>query len=248
MSADVLHIIGIQLGTLCVDRSSLTLGKGYGEVVEVPVMAYALVGGEKKILVDTGFHDREWVDEHVCPARQSPEQSLETALLGAVGWHPEDVDVVINTHLHYDHCGGNRFFSRATFVVQYAEWLYAANPLPTQAGSYDQSLFGKSVINPLRLRLVSGFVNVDPWVAVFPTPGHSRGHQSVAVNTEKGTVVIAGDAVNLVENITDSLPPGNPYDIEQSLKSYDIIKRVADRVIPGHDWRVGCGEVFGFAI
>jgi N-acyl homoserine lactone hydrolase len=89
-----------------------------------------------------------------------------------------------------------------------------------------------------------------PGITVFPTPGHSPGHQSVAVNTEGGVHVIAGDAVFSYDNLEpadDNLKftiMGRFMDIVASWRSMEEIVRRADVVLPGHDIRVMDFEVY----
>lgn len=126
MTVSKLKVVAMPTGWLTVDRSSQIYGRYYGQQIKVPVWSTAIVGGDKKIVVDTGIHDPGWVSSFVCPCEQAPEERLERALKEYVGWNADDVDIVINTHLHYDHSGGNTLFKNARFVVQASEWEYAA--------------------------------------------------------------------------------------------------------------------------
>ncbi len=120
------------------------------------------------------------------------------------GCRAEDINLVINTHLHFDHCGGNTrkgvsgafepAFPRAVYAIQRRAWEFALDPPESER----ESLVAESYL-PLepggRLRLVEGDVQVAPAVEVLLTPGHTPGHQSVKVEGKKATLVILGDLV-----------------------------------------------------
>src|SRR5258708_38505033 len=81
-----LKVVAMPTGWLTVDRSSQVYGRYFGQQIKVPVWSTAIVGGDKKIVVDTGIHDPAWVSSFVCPCEQAPEERLERALKEYVGW------------------------------------------------------------------------------------------------------------------------------------------------------------------
>ncbi|MDQ7981401.1 N-acyl homoserine lactonase family protein [Paraburkholderia sp. SARCC-3016] len=186
MATPELKVVAMPTGWLTVDHSSLVYARHYGQQIRIPVWSTAIVGAEKKIVVDTGIHDPAWVSSFICPCDQAPEERLERALKEYVGWRADDVDIVINTHLHYDHSGGNTLFRNARFIVQQIEWEYAGRPLPTQASFYQEFLIGREPLAWFRWQFVNGIADIVPGVRVIPTPGHTPGHQSIAVNTAEG--------------------------------------------------------------
>ncbi len=118
---------------------------------------------------------------------------------------PEDIDFVINTHLHFDHCGGNTIseneneyrpvFPKATYIIQKGEWNCALNP----SSSRDKpSYLGQNFI-PLkekaRLKLVEGNQVICPGVEVVFVPGHTAHHQCVKITEGDTTVFFLGDLV-----------------------------------------------------
>ncbi len=228
----------IKMGELLVDKGSLTRNSGGGTALRIPVWAAAVEGAGHRILVDTGVHDAAWVSANVCECSQAQSETMAGAL-SALGWRAEDVDIVINTHLHYDHCGNNRLFKNADFYVQSAEWLGAMNPLPHQRSIYLNELFDKNAVDTTRVHLLRGEVKLLDGIVLIATPGHSAGHQSVIVNTERGVVCVAGDALNLLENLTAYLLPNILTDSVQAYKALDDIWQKAEFVIPGHDPAVG---------
>jgi len=159
------------------------------------------------ILADTGYGDK-------LPPRQRDLLTLhgEKRLLGdlaALGYRPEDVRTVINTHLHADHCGGNTCFDpggspvptfpNAQYMVQRLELADATYPNERTRNTY----FGEN-FRPLsgacgpdgsdRLRVLNGDTQITPEVRTFITPGHTRAHQSVIVESGGETAIFLADA------------------------------------------------------
>ncbi|TMK93976.1 MAG: MBL fold metallo-hydrolase [Actinobacteria bacterium] len=98
---------------------------------------------------------------------------------------PRDVACVINTHLHFDHCGGNRLFPGLPIYVQRREREAAREP--------DYTIPEWVEFEGANYVELDGEAEIVPGVRVIPTPGHSPGHQSVLVDTDDGLVVVAGD-------------------------------------------------------
>ena len=116
------------------------------------------------------------------------------ARLASLGVRPDDVTVVVNSHLHFDHAGSNGAFPKATFIVQ-GEHLAFAKGKPNFPGVYWD-------IPELTYLPVSGRVRVASGLEVVPTPGHAPGHQSLVVDLpETGRVVLCGDAAFTRENL-----------------------------------------------
>lgn len=121
-----------------------------------------------------------------------------------LGFEPEDIDIVINTHLHFDHCGGNTrrnesgefvpTFPNARYVIQKGEWDYALYPSYRDKPSYMSENF-----MPLEkhgvLQLVDGDTEVTPGVEVVLASGHTSRHQSVKITSEGKVLFFLGDMV-----------------------------------------------------
>ena len=122
------------------------------------------------------------VDAHYRLQRRPLAMALADA-----GARMQDVRIVVNCHLHFDHCGGNPELLGRVIVVQRIE-LEAARTTPgyTLPELIDAPGLGYEVID--------GEAEVLPGVIVVPTPGHTAGHQSLIVNGEDGTVVVAGQS------------------------------------------------------
>lgn len=121
-----------------------------------------------------------------------------------LGSDPEDIDFVINTHLHFDHCGGNMkkdeaerilpVFPKARYIIQKGEWDYGLNPIYRDTVSYFNQNYA-----PLQdlgiLQLVDGEESVIEGVSVFLTPGHTSHHQSVIVESAGKKLAFLGDVI-----------------------------------------------------
>ena len=125
----------------------MTFQSGAGTLVDIPVWAAAVEGNGLKILVDTGVGDPEWwrPGETVW---QEPDETLDAAL-AQLGWRVNDIDIVINSHLHWDHSDNNRRLPNARFYVSLAEWEYAKHPISIQRKLYihDWSSAPLSIMN-----------------------------------------------------------------------------------------------------
>ena len=126
-----------------------------------------------RILVDTGMID------------STPELDAEWRPTIYPERIPRDVALVVNTHLHFDHCGGNRLFPGLPIYVQRLEREAARVPGYTIPEWVEFE--GADYVE------LDGAAEIVPGVRVVRTPGHTPGHQSVLVETEDGLVVVAGD-------------------------------------------------------
>jgi N-acyl homoserine lactone hydrolase len=171
-------VVRLDFGTFV--RPAEETGTGAPRVEHVlGYLARTPIGG---LLVDTGIGECDAETEAWYRPRRVP---LEQALAGA-GAGLDDVDVVVNCHLHFDHIGGNPALAGRPFVAQRRE-LDAA-----RAGGYTvESLVD---VPGALWELLDGQAELARGVHVIPTPGHVAGHQSVVLHCEDGTVVVAGQA------------------------------------------------------
>jgi N-acyl homoserine lactone hydrolase len=142
------------------------------------------------ILVDTGVGwPTELVKEWKIVNRHAADALAEHDL------SPADVRIVINTHLHFDHCGQNAVFKHAPFYVQRSELERArlAKSVPSEWFDFAGA----------RFELLDGDAEVADGVRVMATPGHTVGHQSVLIDTPDGGAVMIGDAAYTTEIFQD---------------------------------------------
>jgi glyoxylase-like metal-dependent hydrolase (beta-lactamase superfamily II) len=147
-----------------------------------PVNAFAIRLPDGLVVVDTGIGSgNAWIDENYQPHGRTIGEALRSAHLD-----PGAVRMIINTHLHFDHCGQNSSFPGVPIVVQLAEWDVAWDEGHTVKEWLD--------FEGARYERVSGDVEVAPGVRVLATPGHTPGHQSVTIGTDEGLILIVGQA------------------------------------------------------
>ena len=140
--------------------------------------------------------------------------------------------MVVNTHLHFDHCGNNRMFENSKFLVQTDEIRYAYFPDRFMRVSYLREFFDvEGDYLPVR-----GKYEIEDGVQVLPTPGHTIGHQSFVVKWKNRNVVYAGDAAPLAENIEKRNITGMIYDSALGVQSIDLLRRIENPLyIYSHD-------------
>jgi len=155
---------------------------GTGQARVEPCLGYLVDHPDGLLLLDTGMGSEPETDAHY----QSRQRPLGAALAGA-GARVEDVRLVVNCHLHFDHCGGNPGLPGRPIFAQRVE-------LETARTAEHYTLPGLVDAPGLRYEVLDGEAEVLPGVLVVPTPGHTAGHQSVVVRGGDGTVVIAGQS------------------------------------------------------
>jgi glyoxylase-like metal-dependent hydrolase (beta-lactamase superfamily II) len=152
------------------------------------------------ILIDTGLGSKLDADEVENWRLARPEGGLLEGL-ETLGVLPGEIDIVINTHLHADHCGGNTrrldgravaTFPQATYWVQRMEWADASHPDARTRGTYQADNFAPLMAEG-RLKLLHGDTEVTDEVRCVATPGHSRGHQSVLLHSGGKAGLYVGD-------------------------------------------------------
>ncbi|WP_426565889.1 N-acyl homoserine lactonase family protein [Angustibacter sp. McL0619] len=156
--------------------------------VEV-VLAYLVHHPEGLLLLDTGMGSHPEVDAHYRPWRTDLRAALRTR-----GVSLDDVRLVVNCHLHFDHCGGNPLLAGVPVFAQRTERELAEGA--------DYTLPELVDFPGVRYELLDGAAELLPGVRVLATPGHTAGHQSLAVQTDDGTVVLAGQSHDHASDFT----------------------------------------------
>ena len=149
-----------------------------------------------RVLVETGIGER--LPEKTREMRRY-EGTPIVAAMEAAGFEPASIDVVVMSHLHFDHAGGlmraesgGKAFPRARIVAQQAEWAIALSDNSRVVASYDQ-LELRLVQRWGEAGMVDGDVEVLPGVSVIRTGGHSKGHQAIVIRGTNGTLAFFGD-------------------------------------------------------
>ena len=252
MSEVAYRIRPILTGTIKVDQGVyLTWGRGMGNKVAIPATAWLIEGAQYPILVDTGMCDSERATQWHHEGVQQPGQDIVNQLRSK-GIEPEDVGMLILTHLHWDHTSNMKAFSKARCIVQRRELAFAIDPIPQYYRSYEAYQLGLTApFRGVEFDVVDGEKELLPGIAVFPTFGHSPGHQSVEVHTDKGPYIIAGDAVMVYDNLKGDpearFPFIPPARFTNAIESWESLKAIVSRgthVLPGHDMRVFDMEMY----
>ena len=109
---------------------------------EYPVFTYLVEGGDKLLLVDTGMAYTERADKYHHHGSYQPEGMAIADQLAKIGYKPEDIDIVVFTHLHWDHCFYMEKFTNAKFYVNKKEYEFAMDPIPLYYKSYEAPQLG----------------------------------------------------------------------------------------------------------
>jgi N-acyl homoserine lactone hydrolase len=195
-----------------------------------PVHGFVVTYPGGAVLVDTGVGGpQKWLDDW-----RVVNRSVADAL-DELGMTPGDIGLVINTHLHFDHCGQNAVFKHAAFYLQRAELDRARRESPKLTDWFD--------FMDARFELMDGDTEILPGLSVIATPGHTAGHQSVLVRSaDGGTDVLVGDAAytprQYREPDSDDLPEGQAADLAAWRDSVRRIKSVPGRVHFCHNTEV----------
>ena len=185
-------------------------GFGYSSVSLLEV-------GSRRILIDTGPSSRRaWV-----------LKALQTR-----GLELEDIDTLILTHLHWDHCQNADMFPNAKVLVHPKELDYAKNPNPADLNT---ATYFADMISKLKVNLISDGDSVVEGVKIIDTPGHTRGHISVICSVKGEDLLVAGDAMPDVGTVKRGLPYNVFWNVNDAIESVGKILDSSDIFYPGHD-------------
>lgn len=191
------------------------------ELNRIPLETNCLLvrGSGGTVLIETGLGNQYSEKQYKIYNFEFGKRLLEG--LSSLGVKPEDVDVVIQTHLHFDHCGtlaqqskSGRYsatFPNADVVVQKGEWEAAHKPDYRSRPSYFPPEFYDSVMNNGNLRLVEGEAKIAPGISVKLMGGHTLHHQIVEISEGDDKVVYAGDFIPMTRHV--NLAYSMSYDI-----------------------------------
>ncbi len=240
------RVYALNCGTLEFERRSFFPESEHGVAMRVPVPAFLIVHPKGKVLFDTGIHADGFRDpiahfgkalaayfKFYCGAGEGV-----VAQLRLLGLDPGDITHVVNSHLHFDHCGCNALFTRAEIFVQGVEMR------ATRVARDADRRPDRDWDRPLNYRLLEGEHDLfgDGKLVVVPTPGHTVGHQSLRVEAGSGMrLCLTGDACYTQEHLErDLLPSGGAvFNAGEMRHSLGLLRRMRDRegmsLIFGHD-------------
>ena len=227
------RIIPLVVGANETDQGVMTYLRDYGKRIWIPIYVFIIKGGDKNILVDTGL------EQFIVPDDLGDRYGFEVLEFEeALGRHeltPEDIDIIIHTHLHNDHCENDYKCINAKVYVQKKELQFLNDPHPVDHRYYPDILDDVDVIE------VDGDAVIEDGIDVIFTPGHSPGGQSVSINTEEGQVIITGFCCN-DKNFPKTGPaiaPGVHLDLIEAYDSIQRIKNLDATILPLHDLGIG---------
>lgn len=235
-------------GRLELDQSLFFPDRPPGTRYVVPIPCWLVVHPKGRLLFDTGIHRGALADPvgrlgerraQRFRIRSAPGDEV-VAQLATLGLGPQDVTAVANSHLHFDHCGGNEFFPHATVLVQRTEMDAARDPEVLRTGRYSPSV--QDFDHPLSYRLVDGEHDVfgDGTAVLVPTSGHTPGHQSLRVRGGGGgDWVMTADACYTREHLDGDRLSGVVWDAAEMTRTLAVLRRLRDRegatLLYGHD-------------
>ena len=176
-----------------------------------------LTVGNQRILVDTGPSSRR---ANLFGALQSKNLT------------PDDIDIVILTHMHWDHCQNTDLFRNARVLVNPIEMDYARNP---NRQDFTVARYMADMVDKMKLELVSEGDVVAEGVSIIETPGHTKGHISVLVGEGEETILLTGDAMPDSGTVKRGLPYNIFWDVEDARESVEKIVDSSRVFYPGHD-------------
>jgi len=230
----------IVVGTKIFDKSMMTFQHDMGTQYTIPIYCWYIEGGDKKILVDTG---------ELSPVQSKDREKaingkIYTFEQGLAKWNltPADIDIVIHTHLHNDHCENDYKCENAIFYIHENELARVHDPHPLDF-RYLEDYIDDVEENGQIIKVIDNMQIVDG-IRVVHTPVHTDGGLSVFIDTLSGTAVITGFCV-INENFfpprqilameMEVIPPGSHVN---TYEAYDImlkIKDKADILLPLHE-------------
>lgn len=202
-----------------------------GTKVVIPYFCYLIRHPEGNVLFDSGGHPDLVRNPRarLGPVADSFEVLMAldddvTSKLASVGLEPGDVAHVAHSHLHYDHCGGIEALAHAEFYIQGAELAFANAP-----PAYQSTIFVRADFDhPVHWRELDGEHDIfgDGRVVLFPTPGHTPGHQSMLVRLDGGAVILVGDAAYLPEKMKARALPPILWSPDKMIESFERIEEL----------------------
>jgi len=211
--------------------------------LRVPVPSFLIDHPRGKVLFDSGLHPQTQTDPqgrlgglaNIFDVHFSPGEEI-AGRLARLEIDASRVDYLINSHLHFDHTGGNALLPNATLVVQRREWEAGLDADLAAANGYQEHDYrtGQDV------KLIDGEHALfgDGTIVCVPTYGHTPGHQSLRVQLDSGPVVLTADACYLRRTLEDLHLPSVVYDEAGMLRSLQLLRALRDRgarIFYGHD-------------
>lgn len=216
---------------------------GESGMMQVPVLSFLIEHAKGRALFDTGMSNamrqgaedvigRRGAATYHCeiPTGMALDEQLKARDID-----PAAIDTIVLSHLHFDHAGGNDLAPNARIIVQAREAEAARQtPPPTHGYNASGTLKDRDVME------IDGEFDVfgDGSAVLFPTYGHTPGHQSLKLACDDGVTVLAGDCCYFHRTLRDLKLPGHGHDLDEQRRSVERLRALEDagaRIIAGHD-------------
>jgi 4-pyridoxolactonase len=212
-------------GTMLIDRSQMLWNVDCGVRIRFPIYAVLIEHPDGLFLYDTGY-DLQHVQRVF--AVEEPQQGADETVVEGVkraGHRPEDVKFVVNSHLHFDHVGGNRHFPTATTLVHRQELREAMVPESFESYAYSDGSFQYPGV---RYELLEGDTEIARGVRLVHTPGHTVGHYSLLLElTGRRPMLFTSDAAYSMESMERGIISGFHHTPVDGVRSIDRLRRLA---------------------
>lgn len=222
-----------------------------------PIHCWYVTDGKTRILVDSGMPEAAELKRRLNVDGRGGGHGSIIETLAAAGATPDAIDIVVLTHLHFDHAWNLDLFPRATIIIQKDEMIHAMDPVATQRIYY----FKESLIHllnrkrPSGLRIIDGDLDLVSGVRLLKVPGHTPGMQAAIVTTARGNVGLVSDlgdnyrcwypadpraSDKPMRFMAGSYLPGTIRSESERVyvESMARVKALADIIIPAHDARI----------
>ncbi|MEM7468266.1 MAG: N-acyl homoserine lactonase family protein [Pseudomonadota bacterium] len=234
-------IFAFECGQLTMPLAIFFEGRPEG-MMRAPIPSFLIEHKKGRVLFDTGLNPQtlsdpvEYLGERLAKVTQvhfTEDQTIDKRL-ETVDIDIASINYIVNSHLHFDHCGCNCAACNAEVIIQQPEWDWATQD--EDQGGYIRTDYetGQDI------KKIRGEYDIfgDGSVVCIPTYGHTPGHQSLRVRTDNGEYVLTGDACYLKKTLDEMALPGVMYDRDQTIKSLEVFRQLranGAKIIYGHD-------------
>jgi N-acyl homoserine lactone hydrolase len=230
----------IVMGTKIFDKSMMTYQHNNGLEFTIPIYCWYIEGGDRKILVDTG--ERHPIQTET--REKAIGSKIYTFEEGLKKWNltPEEIDIVIHTHLHNDHCENDNKCVNARFYIHKKELEHINGSHPLDYRYNDEFIW--DIEDNKQIEVVTEDREILPGIFVKHTPAHTEGGLTVFINTQAGKAAITGFCV-INENFfpppaikgleMDVIPPGTHVDVYKAYNILEEVKKESDLLLPLHE-------------
>lgn len=210
-----------------------------------PLIAYLIHVNDEWILVDTGACDPEWSGKyhHIL---ECPDEIKVENQVAAYGVKPEDIKLLVCSHLHWDHAYNLDKFPNAKIYVQKREVEFAIAPTPSQYVFYEAMQMGLMppwLTSAGRFEVIDGDMELMPGIKLVTLPGHTPGSQGVLVEIGEKRYLIACDCIATMDSWETRkfglpIPSSIHVDLAEYYETFRKMLKMNAEILPGHDFSV----------